>query len=164
MTQRNSRTSWMTTGVAISLLGASAVAGAHGKDPFAGNWQYDAAHSSFTGVPAYASGKLSISSKKNVVKVVADSTLADGKVIHYEYEGPTDGSDIAVTGNAPFSSVTLLRPDANTAIRTDRRAGRVVAISTVTAEKGGKTLSAAVRGVTPDNHPYSGSLVWNRVK
>jgi hypothetical protein len=164
MTQRNSRASWIIPGVAVLLLGTSAVAGAHGKDPFVGSWQYDAAHSSFTGIPAYASAKVMVSAQKKDVKVVSDATLADGKTVHYEYAGPTDGSDVAVTGNASFSSVTLLRPDAHTVIRTDRRAGRVVGILTVTVDKDGKSMTGVSRGVTADNHTYTTNIVFTRVK
>jgi len=58
----------------------------------------------------------------------------------------------------------VLRPDAHTAIRTDRRAGRVVGINTVTVSRDGKTWTGTVRGVTADNHAYSAATVWTRVK
>ncbi len=164
MIKRTSIASRLAAVVAFVFLGASAAAMAKGGDPFVGNWQYDSAKSTFTGMPANTAGKLAITKKKKDYKIVADNTGADGKVTHYEYGGPADGSDLSVTGNAPIQSVTILLADSHTAIRTDRRAGKVVGMTTVTVDKAGKTMTSVGRGVTADNKTYSYSLVFNRVK
>ena len=155
---------WITGASALCLAASFAVAGPKGKDPFVGTWQYDAAKATFTGAPAYKAGKVVISEHKGVFKVVADLTTADGRAVHTEYAGPTDGSDIKVSGNPMADSLTLLRPDRNTVIRTDRRGGKVVYVLTTTVAKDGKSYTGSGRGTTVDGHQFTSSAVWNRVK
>ena len=149
---------------AVCLVAASAPAVAKGKDPFAGNWQMDSAKSTFSGRPAFQSAKVTISAIKGGHKVVGDVVAADGQKVHYEYAGPADGSSIAVTGAPSYDSITMLEPDKDTIIRTERRAGKVVGITTATVEKGGKTLTVNGRGTGPDGKQFTIALIYNKVK
>ena len=155
---------WIAAATALCLATSFAVAAPKGKDPFAGTWQLDVAKSSWKGVPGFTAGKNVITVIKNEFKVSSEITTADGKVIHSEYSGATDGNDIKMTGNPSVDSLTLLRPDKYTVIRTDRRGGKVVAIGTITMEKDGKSYSGSYRGTSLDGHQYTATTVWNRVK
>lgn len=149
---------------AACLVAASAPAAAKGKDLFVGNWQFDAAKSTFTGRPAYASAKVSITAIKGGHKVSGDVVTADGQKLHYEYSGPSDGSSIAVTGAPMYDSASVLEPDKLTMVRTERRAGKVVGITTAVVDKGGKTFTASGRGTAPDGKQYTVVTVWSKVK
>jgi len=155
---------WTALAGALCLATAAPAAIAKAPDGFAGHWQYDAAASSFTGRTPYASAKLSLSAEKKSIKYVGDFTMADGKTAHVEYGGVEDGSDMAVTGSPTYDSVTHLRPDRNTLIRTERRGGKVVGTTIVTLAKDGKSFSASSRGTLPDGHQYTATTVWKRVK
>jgi hypothetical protein len=91
-------------------------------------------------------------------------TPVEGAPVHYQYSGRTDGSDIAVTGSASMDSLTLVRIDKHTAIRTDRRGGKVVGVTTLTLAKDGKSFTAAGRGTLPDGRPFTSTTTWTRVK
>ena len=149
---------------ALCLVAVSAPAAAKGKDPFVGNWQFDAAKSTFNGRTAYTSAKVSMGAVKGAHKFAGDFTTADGKSMHVEYSGPADGSSLAATGSPTYDSVSVLMPDKDTLIRTERRGGKVVGITTVTLDKGGKSFTATSRGTLPDGHQYTATTVWNRVK
>ena len=157
-------------GLALTLVGALclvaviAPAAAKGKSAFVGNWQFDAAKSTFTGRPGYASAKLAVTAIKGGYKVVADLVGADGKAIHSEYIGPYDGSSLAVSGSPMFDSVSVLEPDRNSVVRTERRGGTVVGTTMATVEKNGKSFTSNGRGTMPDGHQYTYTSVWNRVK
>jgi hypothetical protein len=149
---------------AVCLVAASAPAAAKGKDPFVGHWQYDAAKSTFTGGAPYQSQNVTVTAVKGGHKVSADLVTADGKTVHVEYGGPSDGSSLAVTGAMSFDSVTVLQPDKNTMVRTERRGGKVCGITTVVIDKNGKSGTATSRGTTPDGHQYTSVVVFNKVK
>ena len=160
------RASWrysIAAAAALCLATSFAAAAPKGKDPFAGTWQLDVAKSSWKGVPGLTAGKNVITVNKSEFKVSSEVT-ADGKVIHTEYAGAADGKDIKVTGNPSVDSLTLLRPDKYTVIRTDRRGGKVVSVGTITMEKDGKSYSGSYRGTSLDGHQYTSTTVWNRVK
>ena len=151
------------TGAALGL----AFFGAHaaGKDVRVGNWDLDVGKSTFTGRPAPKGGHVSITAVKGgALKAVVDYQQASGAALHYEYTGKADGNDVPVTGNTYFDSVTVIAPDAPTLIRTERRGGKVVGITTIEVSKDGKTMTGTGKGTLPDGHQFSGSTVWVRAK
>ena len=153
---------WITVIGALCLM--ASVASAKGKNVIVGIWEFDAAQSTFTGLPAFKSAKLVITAIKGGSKFAGDFVGADGKTTHVEYSGPADGSDVAVSGSPRFDSVTMLEPDSHTMIRTERRAGKVVGTSIVTLANDRKSFSASGRGTGPDGHQYTYTSVWKRVK
>jgi len=152
-----------------ALLGAAlglafCTAHAAGKDMLVGNWDLDVGKSNFTGRPAPKSGHVSVTAVKGGgTKAVVDYQFANGP-LHYEYAGKPDGNDVPVTGTTYFDSVTMIQADKHTLIRTERRAGKVVGITTIEVAKDGKTMTGTGKGTLPDGHQFSGSTVWVRAK
>jgi hypothetical protein len=156
---------WALGLAALAMLGFAATdAAAAGMMRGTGTWVLDAQKSDFGSAPAIASGKLVVTQTKKVHKVVTDIAYADGRKAHYEYSGPVDGSDIAVSGAPLFDSVTVLTPDKDTVIRTERKGGRLAGITTATVSKDGKTLTSQRRGITISGPQPSYTTVWNRAK
>jgi len=153
----------MLIGIAALCLVASA-ASAAGKDALAGEWDLDAAKSSVSGMTAFKSGHVSVSSTKNGYKGVVDLAPASGAAVHYEYAAMYDGSSTPVTGNTYFDSATVGRVDRNTTIRTERRGGKVVGVTTIEVAKDGKTFTSSSKGTLPDGKQFSRTLSWKRVK
>jgi len=152
-----------------ALLGAAlgltlCAAHAAGKDSLVGNWDLDVGKSTFGGRAAPKSGHVSVTAVKGgAMKAVVDYQYASG-TIHYEYTGKADGNDAPVTGNTYFDSVTVIQPDKHTLIRTERRGGKVVGITTIEVSKDGKTMTGMGKGTLPDGRQFSGSTVWMRAK
>jgi len=155
---------WVALIGTLCLAASGASAASKSMSGFVGHWELDAAQSTFTGRPAYKSAKLVITGVKGGSKLSGDYVGADGKTTHVEYAGPADGSDVAVTGTPFFDTVTMLMPDSHTLIRTERRAGKVVGVTTVTLAKNGKSFTASGRGTMPDGHQYTATTYWKRVK
>jgi hypothetical protein len=153
-----------------ALLGAAlglALCGAHAaaKDSLVGNWDLDVGKSTFTGRPTPKSGHVSVTAVKGGgMKHVVDYQQASGAPLHYEYTGKADGNDVPVAGNTYFDSVTMIQPDKHTLIRTERRGGKVVGVTTIEVSKDGKTFTGTGKGTLPDGHQFSGSTVWMRAK
>lgn len=145
----------------LSMGGASAA----GKDVMVGNWDLDVGKSTFVGRPAPKSGHVSITAVKGGgLKAVVDYQQASGAPLHYEYTGNTDGADAPVTGNTYFDSATMIRTDKHTTIRTERRGGKVVGITTIEVAKDGKSMTGTSKGTLPDGHQFSGTTFWTRAK
>jgi hypothetical protein len=149
--------------VTVSLLAPGAAAAA-GADKFAGKWVMNASKSQFSGPTALASSTVSISTAKHGgVKMTGDATFTNGQTAHYEYGGPTDGSGLPVTGNVPWDNVTLLHPDKSTLIRTERKGGKLVGITTATLSADGKSFTSVRRPL--GSEPAMGyTAVWERAK
>jgi hypothetical protein len=156
---------WTRTQVGIAALClVASVATAAGKDSLVGNWDLDAAKSNVSGMTAFKSGHVSVTGIKDGVKGVVDLVPATGNPIHYEYSGTYDGTSFPVTGNTYFDSATLGRVDRNTSIRTERRGGKVVGVTTIEVSTNGKTLTSSSKGTLPDGKQFSRTLTWGRVK
>ncbi len=149
---------------ALCLVAPVSFAASMGKDPIVGNWELDAASSSVNGQNAFKGGHASISVAKDVYKSVVDIMPANGAAVHYESSYKQDGVDVPVTGNAYFDSATILRIDRNTSIRTERRGGKVVGVTTIEVAKDGKTLSSSSKGTGADGKQFVRALSWHRAK
>jgi hypothetical protein len=151
------------TAIAGCLVMATAVA-ASASDPIAGEWDLDAAKSTVNGQPAFKSGHVSAVVTKDGRKASVDIVPSSGAAVHYEFAGKYDGETFPVTGNASFDSASMVKPDRNTTIRTERRAGKVVSITTIEVAKDGKTFTSTSKGTSPDGHSFTRTLTWTRAK
>jgi hypothetical protein len=156
---------WARTLVGIAALClVASVAAAKGKDPLIGNWDLDAAKSTVNGQAGFKSGHVSVTAAKDGYKGVVDLVPAAGAAVHYEYTATFDGSSVPVTGNTYFDNATLLRTDARTTIRTERRGGKVVGVTTIEVAKDGKTFTSSSKGTGADGKQFARTLSWNRAK
>jgi hypothetical protein len=144
------------------LVGGTASAAAK-SDGLNGNWVLNAGKSSYDPGPAYGDGKIAYTEKKGTISAAIDVTVG-GKPVHIAYTGPEDGSSIAVSGSPNYDSVSLIKPDKSTRIRTERRGGKVVGITTITLATDGKSFTAEGRGTNAAGQKYHNVSVWDRVK
>jgi hypothetical protein len=155
-------------GVGLALFGilglAATGASAAAKDPFVGTWVLNAAKSDFGGGPALATAKTTNTMVKGGMKSVSDATYADGRTVHAESTGAADGKDVAVSGMPTWDSVTMLRADRHTIVRTERKGGKVVGITTITVAADGKSLTAKRRAMNAAGAAYVSTTFWERAK
>jgi hypothetical protein len=150
--------------LATISLATAGTAVAAGADKFAGKWVLNASKSQFSGPSALASSTITISTAKHGgVKMIGDATYTDGRTAHYEYGGATDGSSLAVTGTVPWDSASLLHPDKSTLIRTERKGGKLVGMTTATMSADGKSFTSVRRPL--GSEPQMGyTAVWEKAK
>jgi hypothetical protein len=149
-------------GIAALCLVASAATAAS-KDLINGDWDLDVAKSSINGQAAFKSGHVSVTTSKSGYKGVVDLMPASGAAIHYEYT-TTYGENAPVSGNTYFDSATVVQVDKHTTIRTERRGGKVVGITTIEVAKDGKTFTSSSKGTAADGKQFTRALSWNRAK
>lgn len=150
-------------GVAALCLVAS-VATAKGKDAIVGNWDLDVAKSTVSGAAMFKSGHVAATAIKGGYHAAVDLVPASGAPIHYEYDALEDGASVTVSGSTYFDSATVLRVGHNTIIRTERRGGKVVGVTTIEIAKDGKTFASSSKGTGTDGKPFSRALSWTRSK
>jgi len=96
--------------------------------------------------------------------MVSAIVSANGAVFHFEYRDPQDGSDSPVSGNPYYDSESTVWRDERTAIRTERRAGKVIGETTFAVAKDGRSYTASSSRTTPeDGHLYVSFIRWERV-
>jgi hypothetical protein len=147
---------------AALCLGASVSSAASmGKDPLVGNWDLDATTSA-----GFKSGHVSVATTKDkdARHVTVDLAPANGATIHYETTFKYDGEVVPVAGNTYFDSADTVRVDRNTSIRTERRGGKVVGVTTIEVAKDGKSFSGSSKATSPDGKQFTRALTWRRAK
>lgn len=149
---------------ALCLVTSVSVAASKGKDPLVGNWDLDASSSVVNGQAAFKSGHVSVTDAKEMRRTVVDLVPTNGSPVHYESSYKFDGADTPVTGNTYFDSATLLQVDRHTIIRTERRGGKVVGVTTIEVAKDGKSFTGSSKGTLPDGKPFARTLRWHRAK
>ncbi|MBS0418823.1 MAG: hypothetical protein JSR66_14000 [Proteobacteria bacterium] len=152
--------------VAALALGSASVAG--GKQPehrgLLGTWQIDPPSSQYKGRAPLRSGTMRFEATPQGVHVTCDVMTASGIPFHFEYQGAEDGSVHSVTGNPYYDSESTSWSDANTAKRTEIRAGNVIGSSTMTLAADGQSFTAVSQRSAPeDGHLYTSTIVWKRV-
>jgi hypothetical protein len=146
------------------LVAGTAIASPKSKDVFVGTWTLNVAKSKFDPGPPFGSGKVTGEAVKGGAKYTVDATMGDGRAVHFSYAGAADGSEMAVTGAPNFDSVSVIRPDKKTLIRTERRGGKIIGNTIATLAADGKSFTAESRGTTPAGQKYHNITVWERTK
>jgi hypothetical protein len=164
MNGHGSRSRTALLGAAALLIAICAPAATQTRTPLAGTWQADVAHSKFIGRQPYRTGRMTfVPEPGGQVHVIADVVTANGALFHFEYSGPEDGTELAVTGNPYYDHAAIAWTDARTMVRTELRAGRKIGTTTMTLAPDGKTFIAKSSRTTPeDGHVYTSEILWKR--
>jgi hypothetical protein len=148
--------------LALACIAVAAPPRAH---PLAGTWEADLSQSTFKGRAPYRTGKMTFRvAKGDTVHVVADVVTASGAPFHFEYAGPEDGSVLKVTGNPYYDAASIMWADAQTLVRTERRADKLTGTTVMKLAADGKSFTASSsRSAPEDGHLYTSVIVWKRV-
>lgn len=131
-------------------------------NPGMGSWKLNVEKSKFSPGPAPKSLNIKFEPAGAGVKVTTDGVNADGSKGASEYTANYDGKDVPIKGTPNADMVSLVRKDANTTVRTDKKDGKVVATLTRVVAKDGKSFTVAVKGTTPKGEPVNNMLVWDK--
>ena len=133
-------------------------------DPLLGSWKLNLAKSKYDPGPAPTTGTINkyVLWGTDGVTVSTDGTDGEGKPDHTQYNAKYDGKDYPVRGERDFDAVELKRIDANTTICFNKKGGKVVRILRRVVSKDGKTLTAAMVGVTATGQAIYNVTVYDR--
>jgi hypothetical protein len=152
-------------GIALAaMLAGLASAASPRPHPLSGSWEADIASSTFKGRAPYRTGRMTFIVTKDSVRVAADVVTANGAKFHFEYSGPEDGSLLEVSGNPYYDTASMAWADAQTLVRTERRAGKITGTTVMKIADDGKSFTASSSRSTPeDGHLYASVILWKRI-
>lgn len=148
--------------LALVLVGAVAVDASAQADPAVGTWMLNVAKSKFSPGPAPKSQILTIESAGQGVRVRTESVGVDGTKTASSYTANFDGMDVPLTGSASADHVSLRRVDAQTVVRTNKRAGKVVQTITRVLSPDGRTLTITSKGANAQGQAVNNVTVYER--
>jgi hypothetical protein len=134
------------------------------RDRFTGGWRYDGTQSSFVGRAPYQDATIRFTPFGGGAHVVVDVTVASGAKFHFEYRDPGDGSIVQVVGNPYYDSQSTIWVDDDTCIRTERRGGKVIGVTTMTLAQDRASFTASSRRIVPEGRLYTAVVVWKRIE
>jgi hypothetical protein len=150
-----------TMTVGFILLANSPVS-AQAADPIFGTWKLDLAKSKYNPGPPPKSLTAKFEPAGKGVKLTTDGVGADEQPSHTEYTADYDEKDYPLVGSPIADTVSLKRIDASTAVRTDKKGGKVVQTLTRKMSRDGKSFTVTVKGTNPQGQPFNHVLVFTK--
>jgi hypothetical protein len=146
----------------VSVVLWSDSAWTQATNPVAGTWKLNVAKSKYNPGPTPQSLTVKFEAAGDAIKTKADGVRGDGQPIHIEYTVKYDGKDYPITGSPIAETVSMKRIDANTAERTDKRGGKVVATLMRRVSSDGKTMTVNYKGTDAQGKPFDNMVVLEK--
>jgi len=149
--------------LALLLVAAgSSFAFAQTPSVMPGQWTLDVAKSSFSPGPAPKSQHAVLTAIPNGIRTVADRIEADGKKVHFEWDGTFDGRDRAVIGDPGRDTVSVKKVDDYTLEVTNKKAGQVTTILRAVYAKDGKSRTETTTGTNAAGKAVKNVTYWTK--
>lgn len=94
------------------------------------------------------------------LNVVVDVVEYTGKSLHYEYTVMYDGQDVPVKGDPNRDTTAMKRIDDLTFEQTNKKDGKVTAVSRCVYAKDGKSRTQTTTGMNPQGQKVNNTVVW----
>jgi hypothetical protein len=147
--------------LAIAALGAL---GALGADNTIATWKLNVEKSKYTPAPMpVKSLTVTREASDGGVKVTTTGEQADGTAINGSYTAKYNGTDVQVTGNAPYDTIAIKQVNANTL--TDARkktGGKYQGTSRAVISKDGKTMTTTTKGTNAAGKAFTSTFVFDK--
>jgi len=153
---------WVLGLAAFAFAASMSSALAQSENTGMGNWKLNVEKSKYSPGPAPKSLNIKFEPAGKGVKVTTEGVNGDGSKNATEYTANYDGKDVPMKGSPATDTVSLVRKDANTTVRTDKKAGKVMATLTRVVAKDGKSFTVAVVGTNAKGEPVNHMLVWDK--
>jgi hypothetical protein len=149
---------------AIGLTLAALATVAQAKDlPEVGTWKLNVEKSRYSPGPMPKSLTVKIAPLGDKgIKFNSTGVAADGKALATEYTTNFDGKDYPLKGSAVADAVNVRRIDANTAERTDKKAGKVMLTQTREVAKDGKSFTVVITGTNEKGEAVNNRLFFEK--
>jgi hypothetical protein len=148
--------------VGIAVWVSSGQATAQAADSVVGTWTLNVAKSTYSPGPPPKSLSVKFEAAGDGIKSTADTIAADGSSTHTEYTANYDGKDAPLKGMKDADTVSLKRIDANSSVRTDKKAGKVVRTYTRKLSADGKTMTTTITGTDEQGRTINNTVVLDR--
>lgn len=147
----------------LVLFGLSSHAVA-ADDPLLGKWKLNLSKSKYEPGPAPTTPTINtyVTWGEDGITVITEGTDGQGLPDHTEYSAKFGGQDFPVKGERDFDSVAIQRIDATTTFVINKMHGKVVRLLKRVVSKDGKTLTAAMVGITVTGQAIHNVTVYDR--
>ena len=146
--------------VAAFVVVAAVVTSA-AKDPFVGTWKLNIAKSKFDGGAPPKSSTATITTVGDKRRVAVHTVPTSGPELNTESVAADDGKDYPMKGSSTVDTVSVIRIDARTIERRDKKGGNIIATLRATVSPDGKTLTVTQKGIGAQG-PYTNTLFYDR--
>jgi hypothetical protein len=144
---------------AVAFGLTASIVPAQAPDPGMGTWNLNLAKSKYNPGPAHKSVMTKFEPAGNGVKNTTEFVGGDGRKGVATYVASYDGKDAPIKGSPLADSVSLMRKDAATIVRTDKKDGKVVQTMTRVVAKDGKSMTVEIKGKNAKGEPFD-NLLW----
>ena len=97
------------------------------------------------------------------VKVTATGEQTNGTAINGSYTAKYDGTDVMVTGNLPYDTISIKQANANTLTEERKKMGGPYhAMSRVVVSNGGKTMTTTTKGTNTEGKDFTSTFVFDK--
>jgi hypothetical protein len=137
---------------------------AFGADNTIGTWKLNAEKSKYSPAPMpVKSLTVTREASDGGVKVTTTGEQANGTPINASYIAKYDGTEVKVTGNAPYDTISLKQVSANT-LTDDRKksGGPYHATSRIVFSNGGKTMTTTTKGTNTEGKDFTSTFVFEK--
>jgi len=125
-----------------------------------GQWTLDVSKSSFSPGPAPKSQHAVLTAIPNGIRTSADRVEADGKLVHFEWNGTFDGKDQPVIGDPARDFVSVKKVDDYTIEVTNKKAGKVTTVLRAVYAKDGKSRTETTTGTNTQGKAVKNVTYW----
>jgi len=146
----------------LALAIGSTVAVAQKPSVMPGQWTLDVSKSSFSPGPAPKSQHAVLTAIPNGIRTVADRIEADGKKVHFEWDGTFDEKDRPVIGDPARDTVSVKKIDDYTLEVTNKKAGMVTTVLRAVYAKDGKSRTETTTGTNVQGKPVKNVTYWTK--
>ena len=146
----------------VLVVVVSSLAFAQTPSVMPGPWTLDVAKSTFSPGPAPKSQHAVLTAIPNGIRTVADRVEADGKKVHFEWDGTFDQKDRPVIGDPARDTVSVKKIDDYTIEVTNKKAGNVTTILRAVYAKDGKSRTETTTGTNLQGKPVKNVTYWTK--
>jgi hypothetical protein len=146
----------------VLVVAGSSLAFAQTPSVMPGPWTLDVAKSTFSPGPAPKSQHAVLTAIPNGIRTVADRVDADGKKVHFEWDGTFDQKDRPVIGDPARDTVSVRKIDDYTIEVTNKKAGNVTTVLRAVYAKDGKSRTETTTGTNLQGKPVKNVTYWTK--
>ena len=127
-----------------------------------GQWTLDVAKSTYSPGPKPKSQHAVLTAIPNGIRTVADRVEADGKKVHFEWNGTFDRKDQPVIGDPARDAVSVKKIDDFTIEVTNKKGGKVTTVLRAVYAKDGKSRTETITGTDTQGRAVKNVTYWTK--
>jgi hypothetical protein len=144
------------------VLAASAFPAAQTPSVMPGQWTLDVSKSSYSPGPAPKSQHAVLTAIPNGIRTAADRVEADGRKVHFEWNGTFDGKDQPVVGDPARDAVSVKKIDDYTLEVTNKKGGKVTTVLHASYARDGKSRTETITGTDSQGRAVKNVTYWTK--